>query len=141
MGDLALLKRMAFKGKHKIQDHWEKTIFHVDGKPYVWLLVFRITQVAGEGKVKIVHWNWLLTYEGNIEEDSENEGSWHVNGPLDCILAVSDDGVPKTEVLSTDPEPIGEGDAICIQYVQTGFKPNYWVKTIWGWVKALYWHQ
>ena len=45
---------MAFKGKHKIQDHWEKTIYYVDGQPCDGLLVFRITPVAGEGKVKIV---------------------------------------------------------------------------------------
>ena len=27
VGDVALLKRMAFSGKHKIKDHWEKTIY------------------------------------------------------------------------------------------------------------------
>ena len=29
MGYMVLLKRMAFMGKYKIQDHWEKTIYHV----------------------------------------------------------------------------------------------------------------
>ena len=32
--DLVLLERMAFKGKHKIQDHWKDTIYHVEGQPY-----------------------------------------------------------------------------------------------------------
>ena len=41
----------------------------------------------------------------------------------------------------TDPEPKGEGDAIHVQCVQTMEKANYWVKTIWGWVKSLYGHQ
>ena len=50
---MVLLKRIAFKGKHKIQDCWEKTIYHVEGQPHAGLLVFRITPVAGEGKVKI----------------------------------------------------------------------------------------
>ena len=49
------LKRVAFKGKYKMWGCWEKTIYHVGGQPYVALLVFRITLVAGEGKVKIVH--------------------------------------------------------------------------------------
>ena len=55
MGDLVLLKRMSFKGKHKIQDHWEKTICIVEGQPYAGMLVFRIASVDGKGKVKIVH--------------------------------------------------------------------------------------
>ena len=45
---MVLLKRMAFKGKHKIQDHWEKTIYHLEEQPYVGLQVVRITPVAGK---------------------------------------------------------------------------------------------
>ena len=63
-----------------------------------------------------------------------------VDKPQDCILAVSDDGVPETESALTGPKPAGEDDAIHVQCVQTVEKPNYWVKTIWGWVKYLYWH-
>ena len=128
-----------FKGKHKIQAYWEKTIYHVDGQPCVGLLVFRMTPVAGEGKVKILHWSLLLPFGGNIEESSENEGSWQgVDGPPDCILAVSEDGVPETEAVLTDPEPKGEGDAIHVHIVQTEYQPKYWVKTIWGWVKSIW---
>ena len=45
------------------------------------------------------------------------------------------------EVVSTDPKPVAEGDAICLQHKQTKEKPNYWTKTVWGWVKSLYEHQ
>ena len=31
VSDLVFLKRMAFKGKHKIQDHWKKTFYYVEG--------------------------------------------------------------------------------------------------------------
>ena len=57
------------------------------------------------------------------------------------MLEVSDDDVPETWVVSTDPKPTEEGDAICVQCVQTMEKLNYLVKTIWGWVKSLYWQQ
>ena len=40
--------------------------------------------------------------------------------------------------MSTDPEPMGEGNTIHVQCAQTVFKLNYWVKTILGWVKSLY---
>ena len=88
---------------------------------------FRITPVAG--KVKGVHQNLLLLFGGNIEVSPENEGSWHdVNKSQDCILTVSDDDVPETEVVLTDPKPVGEGDAMCVQCVQTVEKPDYLVK-------------
>ena len=44
-----------------------------------------------------------------------------VSTDLQIILAVSDGGVPQTEVVLTNPEPMCKGDAIC---VQTVFKPN-----------------
>ena len=91
--------------------------------------------------MKIVHWNLFLPFGGNIEGGPDNEGNQQdADGPKDCILAVSDDGVPGTEVVSPDPEPMDKGDAIYVQCVQTAEKPHYWVKTILGWVKSLYWH-
>ena len=73
MGDQVLLKRTAFKGKHKIQDHLEDTVFHVEGQPYSGLPVFRITPVTGGGNVRVVHQNLLLPFRGNIEGDPGNE--------------------------------------------------------------------
>ena len=46
------------------------------------------------------------------------------------MLTVCDDGVSETEVLSTDPEPEGDHDAIFTQCIQTEYILNYWVKTI-----------
>ena len=73
LGDQGLLKRTAFKGKHKIQDPWEDTVYPVDGQPYNGMPVFRITPVAGGGKVRVVHQNLLLPFGGNIEGDSGDE--------------------------------------------------------------------
>ena len=58
----------------------------------------KITPFAEEDKVKVVHYNLLVLFGGNIEGDSQNEESHQdVNGPQDCILAVSGDGVPDSE--------------------------------------------
>ena len=95
------------------------------------LLVFKITPVAGEGKVIIAHQNLLPLFGDNIERGPENEGNQQdVDESQNCILAVSDDGMTWTEVVSTDPKPVAEGDAICVQHVLTEVKPNYWVKTV-----------
>ena len=34
IGDKVLLRRTAYKGKHKIQDHWEDTIYEVVEQPF-----------------------------------------------------------------------------------------------------------
>ena len=134
VGDKLLLKRTTFKGKHKIKDCWINAIYCVDGKPYARLPVFKITPVAGEGKVKVVHRNLLFPFGGNIEGCPENEGNWQdASEPQDCILAVSGDGVTETEVVLTDIKPVGDGDAICVQCVKTKGKLNMgWVKSIWA---------
>ena len=127
------LKRMALKGR-PLQSRTvaRRPSIMLRGKPYVGLPVFRITSVAGEGKVKIEHQNLVLPFWGNIKEDFENKESIQgVSGPPDCILAVSNDGVPESEVVSKDPEPMGEGEVIWVKYVQTVFRLKYWVKTIW----------
>ena len=83
--------------------------------------------------MKIVHQNLLLPFGGNIKEGPENEGTQqNANKPKECILAVSDDSVQGTEVVSPDPKPVGEGDAIHAQHIQTEEKLNYWVKIICG---------
>ena len=72
----------------------------------------------------------------------QKEGSWpDVDEPQDCILAVSDDGIPEIEVVLTDLQPIGKGDAMHVECLQSEEKPNYLVKTMWWWVKSLYWHK
>ena len=53
-------------------------------------------------------------------------------------MAVSDDGMTDDEVVLTDSKPVGEDNVIHVQHIQTEEKPNYWTKTIWGWVKSLY---
>ena len=42
VGDKELLRCTAFKGKHKIQDCWENTIYEVIEQPYGKIPVFKI---------------------------------------------------------------------------------------------------
>ena len=57
-----------------------------------------IASVAGEGKVKIVHSNLLLSFGGNIEGGPENGGNKQDDGPQDYILEVSNDGVSRLKL-------------------------------------------
>ena len=60
VGDKVLLKPTAFKGKHKIQDGWENTIYEVIEQPLGKLSVFKIQSMEGDDKMKVVHSNLLL---------------------------------------------------------------------------------
>ena len=60
VGDKVLLKCTAFKGKHKIQDQWENTIYEVIGQLIGKLPVFKIQSLEGDDKMKVVHRNLLL---------------------------------------------------------------------------------
>ena len=60
VGDKVLLKCTAFKGKHKIQNRLENTVYHVIEQPFGKLPVFKIKPMEGENKMKVVHQNLLL---------------------------------------------------------------------------------
>ena len=65
--NLGLLKTTAYEGKHKIQDHLEKTFYKVEGQQYIGKPVFRISLVDWNGKMKIVDQNILLPISTNTE--------------------------------------------------------------------------
>ena len=48
VGDKVLLRCTAFKGKHKIQDHWEHTIYKVIQQPFSKIPVFKIKSMEGQ---------------------------------------------------------------------------------------------
>ena len=60
VGDKVLLRCTAYKGKHKIQDHWEDTIYEVVEQPLENMPVFKIKSQGGDNRVKMVHRNLLL---------------------------------------------------------------------------------
>ena len=103
------------------------------------MLVFRVTPVAGGGKVRVVHWNLLLPYGGNIEGDSGDEESWQeVDDSQDSISVDSDNKESEAGVVSIVLKPVGEVDAICVQHIQIEEKLDYRIQSIWDWMKSLY---
>ena len=48
VGDKVLLRHTAFKGKHKIQDHWEHTIYEVVEQLFGKIPVFKIKSTEGD---------------------------------------------------------------------------------------------
>ena len=89
--------------------------------------------------MKVFHQNLLFSFGGNTEGDPRNEQNWKdIGHPQDSISADNDNRGSETEVVSADPKPVVEGDAIYIQHIQIEVKLNYWTQFMWNWLKALY---
>ena len=60
VGEKILLKCTTFKGKHKIQDRWENTIYGVIEQPLGKIPVFKTKSMEGDDNMKVVHRNLFL---------------------------------------------------------------------------------
>ena len=54
IGDLDLVKKTAWKGRHKIQDRWESDEYQDIGQPNAGIPVYEVKCIAG-GKTKVLH--------------------------------------------------------------------------------------
>ena len=60
IGDRVLVKNLGLKGKHKLADKWESTIYIVVDRPNKDIPVFTIEPVSGDGRKRNIHRNLLL---------------------------------------------------------------------------------
>ena len=69
IGDLVLVRKTAWKGKHKIQDRWESDEYQVIGQPNPGIPVSKesIESVAW-GRTRLLHRNLLLPLQGRIRQ-------------------------------------------------------------------------
>ena len=67
IGDLVLVKKTAWKGRHKIQDRWESDEYQVIGQPTPGIPVYEVKCIAG-GKTRVLHCNLLLPLQDRIRQ-------------------------------------------------------------------------
>jgi len=60
LGDRVLVKIVAFEGKHKISDRWERDVYVIEQQPNQEVPVYVIRREDGEGPVRTLHRNLLL---------------------------------------------------------------------------------
>ena len=72
IGHLVLVRKTAWKGKHKIQDRWESDEYQVIGQPDPGIPVYKVESVAG-GRTRILHRNLLLPLQGRIRQPGGQE--------------------------------------------------------------------
>ena len=60
IGDLVLVKKTAWKGRHKIQDRWESDEYQAIGQPNPGIPVYEVQNVA-EGRIRVLHLKSIAT--------------------------------------------------------------------------------
>ena len=85
IGDKVLLGHTAFKGKHKIQDCLEHTIYEVVEQPLGKIPVFKIRSTEGDSKVKTVHRNLLLPLFSDPLDQPSEQASKSLVDPKEII--------------------------------------------------------
>ena len=73
IGDLVLVKKTAWKGKHKIQDRWESDEYQVIEQPTPGIPVYKVKCIAG-GRTRVLHCNLLLPLQGRLRQAEEQVG-------------------------------------------------------------------
>ena len=77
IGDLVLVKKTAWKGKHKIQDRWESDEYQIIEQPTPGIPVYKVKCMAG-GRTRVLHCNLLLPLQGRLRQ---SEGQLGIDTP------------------------------------------------------------
>ena len=72
--DLVLVKIVAHKGRHKLQDKWEPEEYVVVEQPIAGTPVYRVQPVTG-GNIRTLHRNLLLPLGVKLEPDYDSDDS------------------------------------------------------------------
>ena len=78
LNDIVLVKRVAWKGRHKIQNKWEPSEYVVIEQPNVKVPVYKVKSLE-DNRIRVLHRNMLLPLgvkfipEEESEQDSEEE--------------------------------------------------------------------
>ena len=72
VGDRVLVKRLAFDGRHKIEDRWEEEPYVICKQPASDVPVYTVSKEDGTGRTRTLHRNHLLPI-GSLPVDFEDD--------------------------------------------------------------------
>ena len=96
--DLVLVKIVAHKGRHKLQDKWEPEEYVVVEQPIAGTPVYRVQPVTG-GNIRTLHRNLLLPLGVKLEPDYD-----------DSILDEDDSSSDELEILEDNRNKVSDKD-------------------------------
>ena len=96
--DLVLVKILAHKGRHKLQDKWEPEEYVVVEQPIAGTPVYRVQPVTG-GNIRTLHRNLLLPLGVKLEPDYDSD---------DSILEEDDSSSDEVEILEDNRKKVSD---------------------------------
>ena len=96
--DLVLVKIVAHKGRHKLQDKWEPEEYVVVEQPIAGTPVYRVQPVTG-GNIRTLHRNLLLALGVKLEPDYDSD---------DSILEEDDSSSDEVEILEDNRRKVSD---------------------------------
>ena len=96
--DLVLVKIVAHKGRHKLQDKWEPEEYVVVEQPIAGTPVYRVQPVTG-GNIRTLHRNLLLPLGVKLEPDYDSD---------DSILEEDDSSSDELETLENNRKKVSD---------------------------------
>ena len=96
--DLVLVKIVAHKGRHKLQDKWEPEEYVVVEQPIAGTPVYRVQPVTG-GNIRTLHRNLLLPLVVKLEPDYDSD---------DSILEEDDSSSDEVEILEDNRRKVSD---------------------------------
>ena len=96
--DLILVKIVAHKGRHKLQDKWEPEEYVVVEQPIAGTPVYRVQPVTG-GNIRTLHRNLLLPLGVKLEPDYDSD---------DSILEEDDSSSDELEILEDNRRKVSD---------------------------------
>ena len=96
--DLVLVKIVAHKGRHKLQDKWEPEEYVVVEQPIAGTPVYRVQPVTG-GNIRTLHRNLLLPLGVKLEPDYDSD---------DSILEEDDSSSDELEILGDNRKKVSD---------------------------------
>ena len=96
--DLVLVKIVAHKGRHKLQDKWEPEEYVVVEQPIAGTPVYRVQPVTG-GNIRTLHRNLLLPLGVKLEPDYKSD---------DSILEEDDSSSDELEILEDNRRKVSD---------------------------------
>ena len=99
--DLVLVKIVAHKGRHKLQDKWEPEEYVVVEQPIAGTPVYRVQPVTG-GNIRTLHRNLLLPLGVKLEPDYDSDDSIldEDDSSSDELVILEDNRESSTQVMN-----------------------------------------
>ena len=100
--DLVLVKIVAHKGRHKLQDKWEPEEYVVVEQPIAGTPVYRVQPVTG-GNIRTLHRNLLLPLGVKLEPDYDSD---------DSILEEDDSSSDELKILEDNRKKVSDKEKV-----------------------------